>query len=253
MIQSLPYQDLVDLSLFEGPLSNDSQFPAPAVSNIKPGPRIEITSWDDEPLTFNGNSLAPTAASCRSVPAMDFDYQISSYYEQESVKQESNSWSQFGKVRRSNHNNDARDPARSQPIQTTATTTTPSTATTNNPSSYSPSFSRSASDPCLNSHRSMSGGRLVWCSERESWLFTYPPSVVQRPSTSYGTGKPTGSSGGSRSQQTGHLLTEYYNDGLTLEEPPPPYERHFSDQKTTPGRGESQWSRIAQRVCRSPR
>jgi hypothetical protein len=266
MIQSLPYQDLVDLSLFEGPLPNDSQFSAPAVSDIRPGPRIEITSWEDEPLDLSSNSLPPTAASCRSVPSLDFDYQIGSYCQPSSARQESNprkdgnAWTRIGKIRRNNQRDGTWDLPRTQPEQSTvptttsASTATATTRTTTYSSSYHPSCSRVASDPCLNSHRSVSGGRLVWCSERESWLFTYPTPAIQRPATSNGDEKPSRINYGSRSQQNGHLLTEYYNDTLPLEEPPPPYERHFADQKTTPGRpGESQWSRIAQRVRRSPR
>lgn len=238
MIQSLPYDDLVDLSLFEGPVSDESRFSAPSISDIKPSPRIEITSCDGEP-SASYNNQPVLSATCVGGP-MEFDYQYAGYYGP-SEKQESNYGSQTGfmsKIRRNNRKNRTRDNSRDQKLQTTDCLPFPSQA-----------FARSASDPCLNSHRSGTNSRLIWCSERESWLYTNPsPSISQRPSTSNGDGREACRAG------TNSFLTEYYNDDLKLEEPPPPYEHHRSDAKTTTTtRSESQWSRIAQRVCRSPR
>ncbi|KAK2765561.1 hypothetical protein FQN54_008415 [Arachnomyces sp. PD_36] len=238
MIQSLPYQDLVDLSLFEGPVADESHLSTSSITDIKPSPRIEITSWDGEPAPCSGDR--PTvSATCLAGP-MEFDYHYASFY-QPSTKKESEFGPQPGfvpKLRRNNRKFQARDNSRDRATQTTDCLPAPSHT-----------FTRSASDPCLNGHRSgAGGGQLTWCPERESWLYTYPCTTIERPSTANFDGR-EGLRGGPDS-----FLREYYSDGLTVEDPPPPYENHKSDAKTTTTtRNESQWSRIAQRVCRSPR
>lgn len=233
MIQGLPYQDLVDLSLFEAPVSDESRFAASSISDIKPGPRIEITSWDGEPSAYRKDEPA-LSASCAAGP-MEFEYSYASYHEAQ-MRQKPNCGPREGfmsKFRRNNRRNRTTDDSRNQTIKHTNSLPTPSQP-----------FPRSASDPCLNA--SMSSGSLSWCPERESWLYVRPSPNDQRPSTSNGTDRGR-SRGGPNS-----FLTEYYNDGLTVVDPPPPYEHHKSDiiAASTP-RNESQWGRIAQRVCRS--
>lgn len=237
MIHSLPYQDLVDLSLFEAPVSDESRFSSSSMPGVKPGPRIEVTSWDNEPSAYHSNGPATSASTARLAGPMELDYQYTGFYEP-SRKQEPDFGPRGGfmsKLRRTSRRNRTQDTSSNRTSKPGESLPTPSQ-----------SVPRSASDPCLNS--SMSSGRLVWCAERESWLLTRPSSNAQRPSTSYGDSR-GGHPGGSNP-----FLTEYYNDGLTVEDPPPPYEHHKADSKadSTP-RIESQWGRIAQRVCLSPR